>query len=64
MYEWVVEIDIKGFFDNIDHDLLMKMVEKHTKDKSTLLYCKKFIKAEGVRRKGEAGNRNPTRWCY
>ena len=29
-YDWVVDLDIKGFFDNIDHELLMKAVRKHT----------------------------------
>lgn len=28
-YDWVLEFDIKGLFDNIRHDLLMKAVEKH-----------------------------------
>jgi len=28
-YDWVLEFDIKGFFDNIRHDSLMKAVEKH-----------------------------------
>lgn len=29
-YDWVLEFDIKGLFDNIPHDLLMKAVRKHT----------------------------------
>jgi hypothetical protein len=29
-YDWVLEFDIKGLFDNIDHALLLKAVEKHT----------------------------------
>ncbi len=28
---WVLDMDIKGFFDAIDHDLLMRAVEKHVK---------------------------------
>ena len=28
-YDWVIEFDIKGLFDNIDHDLLMRAVRKH-----------------------------------
>ncbi len=27
---WVVDVDIKGFFDNIDHGLLMKAMRKHS----------------------------------
>lgn len=30
-YSWVIDIDIKGFFDNIDHELLMKAVGWHTR---------------------------------
>src|SRR5690606_21248675 len=30
-YSWVVDLDIRGFFDNIDHTLLMKAVERYTK---------------------------------
>ena len=30
-YDWVCDLDIKGFFDNLDHDLMMKAVRKHGK---------------------------------
>jgi retron-type reverse transcriptase len=29
-YDWVIEFDNKGLFDNIDHELLMKAVRHHT----------------------------------
>jgi RNA-directed DNA polymerase len=29
-YDWVLDMDIKGFFDNIDHDLLNKALVRHT----------------------------------
>ena len=32
-YDWVVDLDIKGFFDNIDHSLMMHAVRKHTDSK-------------------------------
>lgn len=44
-YEWVVDLDIKGFFDNIPHDLLMKAVEKHTDCKWMLLYIRRWLVA-------------------
>lgn len=28
-YDWVVEFDIKGLFDNIDHELLLRALKKH-----------------------------------
>lgn len=44
-YNWVLEFDIKGLFDNINHDLLMKAVEKHTKSKWVKLYIERWLKA-------------------
>ena len=44
-YDWVLEFDIKGLFDNIDHDLLMKATRKHTQEKWILLYIERWIKA-------------------
>ncbi len=43
-YDWVVEFDIKGLFDNIDHDLLMKAVRKHTDNKWVILYIERWLK--------------------
>jgi RNA-directed DNA polymerase len=43
-YDWVVEFDIKGLYDNIDHDLLMKAVRKHTDNKLVLLYIERWLK--------------------
>jgi group II intron reverse transcriptase/maturase len=44
-YDWVVDVDIKGFFDNIAHDLLMKAVERHTTCKWHLLYIRRWLTA-------------------
>ncbi len=44
-YNWVLEFDIKGLFDNIDHDLLMKAVRKHTDNKWIILYIERWLKA-------------------
>jgi RNA-directed DNA polymerase len=44
-YRWVVDLDIKGFFDNIDHELLMRAVRKHTDSKWLLLYIERWLKA-------------------
>ena len=51
-YGWVIDLDIKGFFDNIDHELLMKAVERFTQEKWILMYVKRWLntaihKAEG-----------------
>jgi RNA-directed DNA polymerase len=44
-YNWVLEFDIKGLFDNIDHDLLMKAARKHTDCKWILMYIERWLKA-------------------
>jgi RNA-directed DNA polymerase len=44
-YDWLIEFDIKGLFDNIDHELLMKAVRHHADNKCILLYIERWIKA-------------------
>ena len=44
-HDWVLEFDIKGMFDNIDHEYLMKAVRKHTKCRWTILYIERWLKA-------------------
>jgi RNA-directed DNA polymerase len=44
-YDWVVEFDIKGLFDNIDHDLLMRALRKHCQIPWVLLYVERWLKA-------------------
>jgi group II intron reverse transcriptase/maturase len=45
-HDWVLDLDIKGFFDNIDHDLLMKAVRRHTDCRWALLYIERWLKAD------------------
>lgn len=44
-HAWVVEIDIKGFFDNIDHTLLLKAVRHHTRERWIVMYIERWLKA-------------------
>lgn len=44
-YDWLLEFDIKGLFDNIEHELLMKAVRHHTKCEWTFLYIERWLKA-------------------
>jgi len=44
-YDWIVDLDIKGFFDNIDHALMMHAVRKHTDCPWVLLYIERWLKA-------------------
>lgn len=44
-YAWVVDVDIKGFFDNINHEKLMELLNQHTTEKWILLYVDRWLKA-------------------
>lgn len=44
-YEWVLEFDIRGLFDNIDHELLMRAVRKHTDCRWIILYIERWLTA-------------------
>jgi len=57
-YPWLVEFDIKGLFDNIDHQLLMKALSKHCDVKWILLYVERWLKASIVMPNGHLQSRN------
>ena len=44
-YDWVLDLDIKGFFDNIDHTLLLRALRKHTACPWVLLYVARWLQA-------------------
>lgn len=44
-FDWVLDMDIKGFFDNIDHTLLMNAVKRHTQEKWILLAIERWLTA-------------------
>jgi len=44
-YNWLLEFDIRGLFDNIDHTLLMRVVRKHTDCRWIILYIERWLKA-------------------
>jgi RNA-directed DNA polymerase len=43
--DWVLDLDIKGFFDNLDHEITMELLKKHTDCKWILLYIERWLKA-------------------
>ena len=51
--DWVIDLDIKGFFDNIDHSLMMRAVRKHTTCPWLLLYIERWLKAPAADETGE-----------
>jgi hypothetical protein len=42
-YDWVIDMDIKGFFDNIDHELILKALDKVVEEKWVKMYCKRWL---------------------
>lgn len=44
-YGWVLEFDIVGLFDNINHELLVRAVKAHTNEKWVILYIERFLKS-------------------
>jgi len=44
-FRWVVDADIKGFFDHIDHEWLLKMLEQRINDRAFLGLIRKWLKA-------------------
>lgn len=51
--DWVIDLDIKGFFDNLDHDLMMKAVRFHTEEKWIHLYVERWLKAPLQQKDGQ-----------
>ena len=56
-YDWVLEFDIKGLFDNIDHGLLLRAVRTHTDCKWLILYIERWLKAPFQTGEGEVIDR-------
>lgn len=46
-YDWVIDLDIRGFFDNLDHELVLRAVRKFTDCRWILLYIERWLKAPG-----------------
>ena len=42
-YDWVIDMDIKGFFDNISHVLILKALDKVVAEKWVRMYCKRWL---------------------
>lgn len=55
-YDWVLDLDIKGFFDNIPHDLMMRAVRKHAPEAWVVLYVERWLKAPA---QDEQGHQTP-----
>ena len=56
-FDWVIDLDIKGLFDNIDHELLMRAVRKHAKDPWVVLYISRWLTAPAQDEEGRLTER-------
>jgi len=43
--DWVIDLDVRSFFDSVDHSLMLKAVQRHTEAKWVLLYVTRWLKA-------------------
>ena len=43
--DWIIDLDVRAFFDSVDHSLMLKAVERHTDAKWVLLYVARWLKA-------------------
>ncbi|MCK5920854.1 MAG: hypothetical protein KAG66_07925 [Methylococcales bacterium] len=65
--DWVLEYDIRGLFDNIDHSLLLKALRRHTTEKWILLYVERWLTAPMQEQDGTLTPRDkgvPQGGCY
>ncbi|WP_160291884.1 group II intron reverse transcriptase/maturase [Acidithrix ferrooxidans] len=42
--DWVIDLDIQAFFDNVDHDLMIKALKHHVSDRWILIYVERWLK--------------------
>lgn len=56
--DWVIDLDIKGFFDNLDHDLMMKAIRFHTEEKWIHLYVERWLMAPLQQKDGRLDKRD------
>jgi len=55
--KWVIDLDIKGFFDNLDHGLLRKGLERHVEEKWVKMYIERWLKAPIETKEGKVEER-------
>lgn len=56
-YAWVIDMDIQSFFDEIDHELMMKALKVHTEEKWVLMYAERWLKAPMSKADGRMAER-------
>jgi RNA-directed DNA polymerase len=44
-FAWAIDVDIQGFFDNLSHEKMMELLQRHTTESWVLLYVQRWLKA-------------------
>jgi len=57
-FDWVIDLDVKSFFDSVDHQLLCKAVAHHTDQRWILLYVQRWLQAPVQQPDGSLGARD------
>jgi RNA-directed DNA polymerase len=57
-HDWVLDLDIKGFFDNIDWGLMMKALRKHADCAWVVLYVERWLRADMIMPHGKVQTRD------
>jgi len=52
-YSWVIDMDIQSFFDEVDHSLMMKALERHVSEPWLLMYIRRWLEAPVQTTQGE-----------
>jgi len=55
---YVIDLDIRAFFDTIDHGKMMSMLRKHTDERHILMYCERWLKAPMMKPDGTLEHRD------
>ena len=46
--QWIIDLDLKSFFDKVDHDMLMHLISKQVEDKGLLKLIRKYLQCDMV----------------
>lgn len=57
-YAWVVDMDIKAFFDEVSHELLMKAIDRHVEEKWVKMYIKRWLETPSQSADGTLSPKN------
>jgi RNA-directed DNA polymerase len=58
-YDWLIDLDVRGFFDNLDHALTMRAVGRYTQSPWILLYVKRWLESPAQQEDGTLEPRIP-----